>query len=156
MMDSTPAQNDLEILTGTHAWGATPHDYSSLHFLTFKRDRCGEAIYGYGQTIYAKVVFEFELAGGSVLHLKYLSSPAYAAFSGFAPTPENSEKSLHYTLVRGEYRGVESVVAQPFICEWLLTLGDSPWPAGMKFPYEVPTSFFGCRHDRHTNTRSSQ
>ena len=146
-MESTAAQSDMEILTGTRSWGATPHDYSSLRFLSFKSDGSGEAIYGYGQTIYAKVDFEFDLAGGSVLQLKYQHSPAYAAFPGFLPTPDNAVKSLQYTLVRGEYRGVESVVAQSFICDWLLTLNDSPWPAGMTFPYDVPKSFYGYRHD---------
>jgi len=146
-MESTAPQSDMEILTGTHSWSSTPHDYSSLRFLTFKPDGSGVALYGYGQTIYAKVDFEFELAGGSVLHLKYLDSPAYAAFKGFVPMPDNAEKLLQYTLAPGEYRGVESVVAQSFICDWLLTLSDSPWPAGMTFPYQVPTSFYGYRHD---------
>jgi len=145
--DETSARNDAEILTGTRSWRATPHDYSSLRALTFKPDGRGEALYGYGQTIYAKVGFEFELSGGSVLRLKYLSSPAYAAFPGFAPSPDSAEKATPFTLVRGKYHGVESVVAQPYSYRWLLTLGDSPWPAGMTFPYEVPTSFYGFRHD---------
>lgn len=146
-MASTAAQNDLEILTGTHAWSATPHNYSSMRFLTFKQDGHGEALYGYGQTIYAKVGYEFELSGGAALHLKYLSSPAFAAFRGFEPSTDTAEKVIPYTLVRGDFRGVESIVGWPFVCEWLLTLGDSPWPAGMTFPYEVPTSFYGYRRD---------
>ena len=149
----TAARNDLGILAGTRAWSATPHNYSSMRFLTFNSHGHGEAVYGYGQTIYAKVGFEFELSGGSVLRLKYLPSPAYAAFRGFEPSPDNAEKLAPYTLVRGEYRGVVSVVAQPFFYRWLLTLGDSPWPAEMTFPYEVPTSFYGFRHDE---TRESK
>jgi hypothetical protein len=146
-MASTAAQNDLEIVTGTHAWSATPHDYSSMRFLTFKSDGRGEALYGYGQTIYAKVGYEFELSGGSALRLNYLPSSAFAAFRGFDPSPNTAEKFIPYTLVRGEYRGVESVIAWPFVCEWLLTLGDSPWPAGMTFPYEVPMCFYGYRRN---------
>lgn len=144
--DMTP-QNDLEILTGVRAWSATPHDYSSLRFLKFNPDGMGEAIYGYGQTIYAKVGFEFELSGDSVLRLKYLPSPAYAAFPGFEPSPQNATKATPYTLVHGDYSGVESVVARPFTFRWRLTLEDSPWPVGMTFPYEVPTIFYGFRED---------
>ena len=146
-MASTAAQNDLEVLTGSRSWSATPHDYSSLRFLTFEPDGRGEALYGYGQTIYAKVGFEFELSGGPVVRLKYLPSPPFAAFRGFKPSPDTAEKLIPYTLVRGEYRGIESVVAWPFVCEWLLTLAHSPWPAGMTFPYDVPTSYYGYRHD---------
>jgi hypothetical protein len=146
-MSSTAAHNDFEILTGTHAWSATPDNYSSMRFLTFKPDGRGEATYGYGQTIYAKVGYEFELSGDSALRLKYLSSPAFAAFRGFEPSRDTAEKLIPYTLVRGEYRGVESIVASSFDCEWLLTLGDSPWPVGMTFPYDVPTSFYGYRRN---------
>jgi hypothetical protein len=147
-MSSTVTRNDFEVLTGTHAWSATPHNYSSMRFLTFRPDGRGEALYGYGQTIYAKVGFEFELPGGSALRLKYLSSVAFAAFRGFEPSPDTAEKVIPYTLTRGEFRGVESVVGWPFVCEWLLALAESPWPAGMSFPYDVPTSFYGYRSDR--------
>lgn len=143
----TTDQSDLAILTGTRAWVSTPHDYSSLRCITFTLDGRGEAIYGYGQTIYAKVDFEFELSGDSILRFKYLPSKPMRTVPGFDPTPENAEKSITYTLVRGEYRGVESVVAQPYLFSWLLTLSDSPWPTGMTFPYEVPTSFYGYRNE---------
>ena len=142
-----PSREHLEILIGSRSWSATPDDYSSLRFLTFGQQGRGEALYGYGQTIYAKVGFEFELLDGPVLRLRYLSSPSFARFQGFEPSPGTAEKLIAYTLVQGEYRGVESVVAWPFVCGWLLTLADSPWPAGMTFPYEVPTAFYGYRQD---------
>jgi len=97
-----------------------------MRFLTFNSDGRGEALYGYGQTIYAKVEFEYELTGDSILHFKYLPSPPLAAFSGFVPSPENADKSLTCTMVQGEHCGVESVVAQPYLFSWLLTLSDSP------------------------------
>jgi hypothetical protein len=147
MMTATPANDNFEILAGTHAWAATPHDYSSTRFLTFGRDGRGKAVFGYGQTIYADVGFMFELVGGPALRLKYLPSRAVAAFKGFEPSTDTAEKLIPYTLVRGEYRGIESVVAWPFVCDWLLTLADSPWPADMTFPYDIPLNFYGYRRN---------
>ena len=123
--------------------------------LKFDRDGHGLATYGYGQTIYAKVRFAFEVSAGSVLRLKYLPSPATRASQAFEPGPDNAQKLIRYNLTRGEYQGIESVVGWPFICEWLFSLDDSPWPAGMTFPYSVPKDFYGYRRNKPRQPKQS-
>ncbi len=145
-MQSGVGAHDLGILLGS-VWSATPHDYSSLRYLKFEQDGRGQAVYGYGQTLYAKIHFAFELTDDPALRLRYAASPAAKGFPAFEPSPEAAGKLIPYTLVRGEYRGVESIVAWPFVCEWLLTLADFPWPAGMTFPRGMPTQFYGYRRN---------
>jgi len=133
---------DAEVLVGS-GWCATPRDYSSLRVLTFNRDGQGEALYGYGQRIYAQVRFQYELREGGLLHLRYLPSPASVSHEAFEPIPGSDQKSIAYTLARGEFRGVESIVGWAFVCKWLLTLQESPWPAELTFPHPIPTAFYG-------------
>jgi hypothetical protein len=51
---------EIDILTASHAWSATPDNYSSLRSVMLGRDGTGTVIYGYGQTIYAKIDCRFE------------------------------------------------------------------------------------------------
>jgi hypothetical protein len=144
--DASPATAvDFATLTGTRSWCATPGNYSSLRCLTFAADGTGQAIYGYGQTIYAEVRFAFELLAGPVLRLTYLPSPAGPRSPEFRPGPDNGEQLLPYTLTPGDYRGDMSIVRFSYVCGWRLSLASSPWPVGMALPYEVPTEFFGYR-----------
>ncbi len=39
---------EIDILTGSHAWSATPDNYSSLRSVMLGRDGMGMALYGYG------------------------------------------------------------------------------------------------------------
>jgi len=137
-------QNDRDLLTGSN-WVATPADYSSSRWLRFGADGRGEAIFGYGQTIYAKVLFGFELADGPTMQISYLPSPAFGAFRGIEPGLVSASRSISYTLTAVSYSGVQSVTGFPFECSWLLTVAESPWPPDMSFPRPIPTEFYGYR-----------
>ena len=71
------------ILTSSHSWSATPWDYSSMVYLQFYGDSTGIAIYGYGQTIHAKLHLRFEVIEHDrpKLKLTYLESPALLRFT---------------------------------------------------------------------------
>jgi hypothetical protein len=143
-MQIVPEHNDIDLLTGSN-WVATPSDYSSSRWLRFGTDSRGEAVFGYGQTIYAKVLFAFELAKGSNIQISYLASPAFGAFRGFEPNLETAARSIGYTLKHVNHSGVQLVTGRPFVCAWLLTVSESPWPPSMSFPRPVPTEFYGYR-----------
>jgi hypothetical protein len=143
-MQNVPAQDDLKLLTGSN-WVATPGDYSSSRWLRFAADGSGQATFGYGQTIYAKVLFGYALAAGPTVQLTYLPSSAFGSFQGFEPIAGEPVRSIRYTLAAVNYSGVESVTGFSFVCGWLLTLAESPWPLGMSFPRPIPTEFYGHR-----------
>jgi hypothetical protein len=140
-----PPLSDLNILTTSHVWDATPWDYSSLRFLQFRADGTAEFTYGYGQTIYAKLPCRFELLPSSVLRLLYSDPPATQTFGRIALTNQTRQKEISYKLVEEDFSGVTSVVARPFRYRWKLDLSDSPFPSGLQFPYDNPTTYYGHR-----------
>jgi hypothetical protein len=136
---------DAKVLVGGRGyWSATPATYSSLRFLRFAEDGTGDATYGFGQTIYAVIKFQWELSAPGRLRLTYLDSPPYQLFKGFTPE-SNRLKELDYALTEGEVSGVESIVAQPYRFLWTLELSDSPWPVGLELPHKIPRVFHGHR-----------
>ena len=51
----------FDVLTGCANWWATPGTYASLRTLRFAPDGTGTVLYGYGQTIYAKIDCRFTI-----------------------------------------------------------------------------------------------
>ncbi len=130
---------------GRGVWSATPWDSSSLRSLWLSEDGSGELIYGYGQTIYARIRCRWEVVSPGRLRLTYLESPPYQQFRGYTPPDDNHVRELGFVLTAGEVAGVESVVAQPYRFRWTLELSEPPWPSALKLPYEVPRVFYGHR-----------
>jgi hypothetical protein len=112
--------------------------------LQFRTDGVGIAVYGYGQTIYAKIEFIFAVSGDS-LTLKYLESAPFQRFAGFTPDEQTREKNIQFTLESGDYVFKEDVTGTQFRFASKLSLSDSPFPVGLEFPYSVPTEFYGFR-----------
>ena len=79
---------EIDILTASHAWSATPENYSSLRSVMLGRDGTGTVLYGYGQTIYAKIDCRFEVpeAGPNPVrvprHAPVAAPPAVRAHRG--------------------------------------------------------------------------
>jgi hypothetical protein len=105
----------------------------------------GELIYGYGQTIYARINCRWEVLSPGRLRLTYLESPAYQQFGGYTPAEDRRIRELDFVLTAGEVSGVESVVAQPFRFGWTLELSEPPWPPELQLPHEAPRVFYGHR-----------
>lgn len=124
-------------------WSATPWDYSSMRSLWLSADGSGELIYGYGQTIYARINCRWQVESPSRLRLSYLPSPAYQAFRGYTPAGDRPFRVLDYVLTAGEVTGVESITAQPYRFRWTLELSEPPWPPELQLPYKVPRVFYG-------------
>jgi hypothetical protein len=145
---------DVEILSSSHSWRATPWNYSSLRSLMLRTEGNSQLIYGYGQTIYALILCQWEVPEAGSLRLTYLQSPPYQFFKGFTPDDTNRVKELRYTLTEEEFAGVESIVARPFLFRYKLELSAPPWPDGLQFPYEVPTVFYG--HEQPSEKRGKK
>jgi hypothetical protein len=138
--------SDTAVLAGGRGvWSATPWDYSSLRSLWLRADGTGELIYGYGQTIYARINCRWEVAAPGRLRLTYLDSPPYQLFRGYTPPDDRRVRELGYALTAGEVSGVESIVARPYRFGWTLELSEPPWPPELQLPHEVPRVFFGHR-----------
>lgn len=139
---------DAEILLGGRGvWTATPWNYSSLRALWLREDRYGELIYGYGQTIYARVNCRWEVVSARRLRFTYLESPPFQCFPGYTPADGDRPRELGYVLTSGEVSGIESVVGLPYQFDWTLELSEPPWPPGLRLPYEVPRVLFGHRRE---------
>lgn len=140
-------QNDFEILTSLRGvWGATPWDYSSSRWIRFKDGEKSDCCYGYGQTIYAVVNFQFEVEPTGLLKIEYLESPAVGRrFTGFQPTEFNSKKEIRYKLRKEVFEGWTSITGREFKYHWILELDKSPFPDELIFPYETPLTFYGHR-----------
>ena len=136
------SESDFHILT-IGVWKATPSNYSSSRFLSFKTDGTGELAYGYGRTIYAKIKCRFELVAPSVIRWTYIDSPTKQQFKGFVPTDVNRIKQVPYKLMQGAVSGIVSIVARPFTYQWTLELACSPFPEGLPLPHEVPLVYYG-------------
>jgi hypothetical protein len=141
-MQAAPEQTDRDVLTASR-WIATPADYASSRWLRFGADGTGEAVFGYGQTIYAKVLLAFEVPTAGTLAVTYLPSPAFGRMPAFAPAVGSGARLITYTLGGTTYSGSVSVIARPFRSQWLLTFAESPWPIDMSFPRPVPLEFYG-------------
>ena len=115
-----------------------------MRYLQFAHDNTGIAVYGYGQTIYAKINFTYSIDGDG-LSLVYLQSDPFSRFEGFTPNQSNARKSLAFTLDKREFIFGEDVTAVRFRFSAKLTLSDSPYPDGLEFPFSIPTEFFGFR-----------
>jgi len=134
---------DRQVLAGSRAWRATPDNYSSLRFFQFAADGSGELTYAYGQTIYAVAQCRWELPVAGQLRLTYSGVPRGVLARTFALSDGNRVKELAYTLTAGRVAGVEDIVPNPYEFSWTLALSDSPWPAGLDLPHEVPRVFYG-------------
>ena len=146
------ANSDVDMLTSSQSWSATPDNYSSMRYLQFQPDGSGIALYGYGQTIYAKINFEYRIDNGDQLTLDYQQSDPFQRFAGFTPDGPNASKLLGYTLDQSEFMFGEDVTAAKFKFSAKLVLSDSPYPAGLEFPYSIPTEFYGFRERIETET----
>jgi hypothetical protein len=142
------AASDAAVLAGGRGvWSATPWNYSSLRSLWLSEGGSGELIYGYGQTIYARLHCRWEVVSPGRLRLTYLESPPYQRFRGYTPRDETRVRELNFVLTAGEVSGVESIVGQPYRFRWTLELAEPPWPPDLQLPYEVPRVFFGHREE---------
>jgi len=133
----------FEILTGCGAWAATPGNYNSIRALRFAPDGNGEVLYGYGQTIYAKIACRFAVTEPDQVEWVYLDSPAHQWFKGFRPDEGNRRKALRAVLTAGEFTFSEAWTDHSSLFRWRLDLDGSPYPEGLSFPYSVPTTFYG-------------
>jgi len=141
-------QNDFEILTSSRLWVATPWDYSSARWVRFKSGDRSECCFGYGQTVYAFIKFEFEIIAENKLKITYLNSPPLADdlyFKGFVPSQNNPIKEIYFQLNEEIFTGTKSITGREFKYFWHLKLSDSPFPAELNFPYEIPLTYYGHR-----------
>jgi len=138
--------SDTAVLAGGRGvWGAAPENYSSLRSLWLTDDGSGELIYGYGQTIYARINCRWEVVSAGRIRLTYLESPPFQRFRGYTPPDDQRVRELDYALTAGEVSGVESIVGRPYRFGWVLELSEPPWPPELSLPYEVPRVFYGHR-----------
>ncbi len=144
---------EIDILTASPAWSATPENYSSLRSVMLGRDGTGTVIYGYGQTIYAKIDCRFEVPQAGRIRFEYLTTPQLQRRPQFEPTDTNRLKEIVFTLAEGERIFREDVTGFIFRSSWTLEFAEPPYPDGLSFPYSVPTVFYGYREkigDRFT------
>lgn len=134
--------SDLQTLCTSRAWRGTPWDYNSLFSLRFLPEGFGEAVYGYGQTIYAIIKFRYDIPAPGVLRLTYSESPPYQAFKGFVPSKVGESREIQYRLTKEEMTGVEPN-AGPFRYGWTLALDTSPFPTELRFPFGPPVTYYG-------------
>jgi HEAT repeat protein len=123
-------ERDIQILAASR-WVATPWDYSSSRSLFFGADDVGNALYGYGQTIYTDTTFRWDLSQLGRLRLTY---------DGSATAPS---RDLRYRLTFGVASGSRTLAAGTYQFNWTLELSDSPWPPNVEFSYGVPRVFYG-------------
>lgn len=133
----------FEVLTSGGPWWATPGNYASLRTLKFISDGTGQVLYGYGQTIFAKIAFRFTASDTDQIVIEYLESPPHQRFSGFRPDWANHRKTLRATLTSGQFTFTEAMTNHSRQFRWQLELSDSPYPDGLTFPSSIPTNFFG-------------
>jgi len=115
-----------------------------MRYLQFQPKGTGIAVYGYGQTIFAKIEFNFTVNDNS-LALTFLESAPYQRFAGFTPDEQTREKIVQFELKLGDYVFKEDVTGTEFRFTSRLSLSEHPFPVGLEFPYSIPTEFFGFR-----------
>ena len=153
---SRPVAAEIDILTGSPNWAATPDNYSSLRSVTLGRDGTGTVLHGYGQTIYAKIDCRFEVPELGRIRFEYLPTPQPQRRRPFEPTEANGLKEIGFTLAPGEKVFREDVTGFVFRFSWALEFTEPPYPDGLSFPYSVPKVFYGYRErigDRSTPLR---
>lgn len=139
--------DDREVLVGSRSWSATPWHYSSMRYIQFADDGSGVLVYGYGQTIYARINIRFTVKADNQLEVVYRDSPPLQCFAGFTPAREAATKNLKYTLTENPVVYEEDVNGAEFSVKWLLTFDCSPFPDTLTFPYDTPLKFYGYRED---------
>ena len=125
---------DFDILTTTRSWVATPWDYNSCVALRFREDSSGDMMFGYGQTVFAKINFRFSLNTSNDLTFVYQDSPAYFYVKSLTPSGSRKSKTVHYSLEEGEITG-EAANSGPFKYYWTLSLGKTPFPDELTLPH---------------------
>jgi hypothetical protein len=148
------AETEIEVLTGSPSWSATPDNYSSLRYVSFERDGTGMLVYGYGQTIYARIDCRFEFPEAGRIRFEYLGTPQPQRRPPFQPTEANRFKDVGFSLAEGEKVFREDVTGFIFRFSWTLEFTAPPYPDGLSLPYQVPTVFHGYREkigDRNTS-----
>lgn len=135
-----------DILVGSRSWSTTPWNYSSMRYIQFAEDGSGLLLYGYGQTIYAKINIRYTVKANCQIDLQYLDSPPFQRFAGFTPN-NHTTKTLKYTLSEHHDTIREDATGADFSFKWLLTLDKFPFPDTLTFPYETPLEFYGYRVD---------
>lgn len=151
---------DFDILTTTRSWAATPWIYNSCVFLRFRADDSGDMVFGYGQTVFAKVNFRFSLNTSNELTLKSQDSPAYFYAKSFKPSESRKSKTVYYSLKEGEITG-EATNGGPFKYYWTLSLDKTPFPDELTLP-NIPSlgdvrplcEYYG--HHENETTRSGR
>ena len=144
---------EVDILTGSRSWSATPDNYSSLRSVMLRKDGTGTIIYGYGQTIYAQIDCRFEVPGAGRIRFEYLDTPQPQRRPPFHPTEANRIKEAGFRLTEGENVFREDVTGFVFRFLWTLEFTEPPYPDGLSFPYTIPKVFYGYREkigDRNT------
>src|SRR5262249_13344436 len=115
----------------------------SMRALQFAPDGTGQVLYGYGQTIYAKIACRFAVTEPDQVEWEYLESPPCQWFKGFRPDDGNRRKALRVALTAGEFSFFDGMTSHSSLFRWRLDLSGSPYPEGLSFPYSVPTTFYG-------------
>jgi hypothetical protein len=145
---------DFDILTTTRSWVATPWVYNSCIGLRFRADGSGDMVFGYGQTIHAKINFRFSLRTTNELTLIYQDSPGDRFVKSFTPSESGKSKAVQYSLKEGEITGV-AANSGPFKYYWTLSLDKSPFPDEAILGHVRPRHEYYGHHVNET-TRSGR
>jgi hypothetical protein len=136
---------EIDILTGSPNWVATPDNYASLRSVTLGRDGTATVLYGYGQTIFAKIDCRYEVPEPGRIRFEYLPTPQLQRRPPFVPTDANRHKEMGFTLTEGEWVFGEDVTGFGFRFTWAMEFSEPPYPDGLAFPYSIPKVFYGYR-----------
>jgi hypothetical protein len=139
------ASDTKTLAEGRGIWSATPWNYASLRSLWLAREGTGDLIYGYGQTIYARIKCRWEVVAPGNLRLAYLESPPSLRFGGFTPGDKDRVREVAFKLIAEATCGLTNVVGQPYKFLWKLELSEPPWPPALVLPPEIPRVFYGHR-----------
>src|SRR3954447_24240331 len=93
---------EIDILTASHAWSATPDNYSSLRSVMLDRGGTGTVLYGYGQTIYARIDCRFEVPEPGRIRFESPPTTQPQRRPPFEPTEANRQKEIGFTLTEGD------------------------------------------------------
>jgi len=118
-----------------------------MHYLKFESDGSGSAVYGYGQTIYADILFQYELLSESTMRLTFLDSPPTVTFPGFKPDNETKIRCLDYELIEHQLVTCTTIVPRNYQFKWKLILSQSPFPDGVDLPRKLLLTYHGYRQD---------
>ena len=130
---------DLDTLTGSRAWVATPEDYNTLNLVTFRKDGSGQLVIGYGQIILAVLMYRFQLTESGRLILTYVDAPPdQQTFDkgewgrDLLAALRKAPRELAPVLTPGKFRGAMNLGGDkgPFTYHfrWVLSLDRPPYP----------------------------